>query len=654
MIPFALPQNRMLALSLLCICLSLPVHRTQAQAQAQAQEYLASFRDTDISEFINTVSQNLNKTIIIDPAVKGQISVKSYEKLTSDEYYQFFLSVLEVYGFAVVHGDKNVLKVVPSRNASGVTTPMLTKKNGGGADQLVSQLVSLKYQSAKEIAPLLKPVTEATGGSSIIPVSGNVLLITGRARVVERMTEIISSVDVSEDNDVDRIKLGNASAKELVDTLSKLINAGKNNTTTTRNVQVAADERTNTLLIAGDSNGRREISSLARSLDEKRSENAGSRVIFLQHAKAENILEVLTGMGTGGGKSSGDTPASTVSVTTMSDVIIKADAWTNALIIKAPQKEMDDLDAVITRLDIRRPQVLVEAIMVEIQDSEGLAFGVQWFNKNAGGVSYPGTGNPVGSLAPGAVGSALADATGLATGFYRGNWSGLFTALQKSNQSNILATPSIVTLDNKEAEFTVGQEVPVLTGTQSNQGGETLYNTVERKNVGIKLKVRPQISKGDTVMLEIEQEVSSVVEQASTDNLGPKFDTRFVKNTVLVNSGNTVVVGGLLDNSNSDSRSAVPLLGNIPVLGHLFRSDDTKKSKRNLMLFIRPTVIRDNEGYTDLTENRTERFRQNVPEQTTSQKALNSLNSELHQPDAKSYTFRMVKRDIEAFYRGRG
>ena len=618
----------------------------------QAQEYMASFRNTDIGEFINTVSQNLNKTIILDPAVKGQVSVKSYEKFDDDQYYQFFLSVLEVYGYAVVSADNNVLKVVPIKNAGGVNGPVSTKKIVGGADEIVSRLITLKNSSAKEVAPLLRPVSEATGGGIVTPVSGNVLLITGRAGVVERLSEIVMSVDVSEDKDVDRIKLGNASARQLVDTLSNLINAGKNGTADARNVRMVADERTNSLLIAGDTAGRRQITMLARTLDEHKEKNTGARVIFLQHAKAENILDVLTGMGSSGQSTSGSEASTGIkSVSSMTDVILKADPQTNALIIRAPQNEMDDLESIVTRLDISRPQVLVEAIIVEIQDSEGMQVGVQWFNKNAGGTRYPDTGTPVDKLKPGGVGDALAGATGLATGFYRGNWSGLFTALQNSNQSNILATPSIVTMDNKEAEFTVGQEVPVLTGQQSNQSGDSLFNTVQRKSVGIKLKVRPQISKGDAVLLDIEQEVSSVAKNADSEKLGPSFDTRFVKNSVLVNSGSTVVVGGLLDSSNNEGRSSVPLLGKIPFLGALFSSDDNKKSKRNLMLFIRPSVIRNEEGYTDLTERRSQAFRQNLPDTPQDNQTLKSLDSVLNASGAKSYALQMIERDIASFYR---
>lgn len=624
-----------------------------ASSPLHAQEYIASFRNTDIGEFINTVSQNLNKTIILDPAVKGQVSVKSYEKLNDAQYYQFFLSVLEVYGYAVVNADNNVLKVVPVKNAGGVNGPITPLKTGGGSDQIVSRLLTLKYSSAKEVAPLLRPVSEATGGGIITPVSANILLITGRAAVVERISEIVTSIDVSEDKDVDRIKLGNASARQLVDTLSNLITAGKNGTAEARNVRMVADERTNSLLIAGDTAGRRQITMLARTLDEHKEKNTGARVIFLQHAKAENILEVLTGMGSAGQSASGsEASASMKTVSSMTDVILKADPQTNALIIRAPQNEMDDLESIITRLDISRPQVLVEAIIVEIQDSQGLQVGVQWFNKNAGGTRYSDTGAPIDKLTPGGMGDALAGVTGLATGFYQGNWSGLFTALQNNSQNNILATPSIVTMDNKEAEFTVGQEVPVLTGTQSNQSGDSLFNTVQRKSVGIKLKVRPQISKGDAVLLEIEQEVSSVAQKVETDKLGPSFDTRFVKNSVLVNSGSTVVVGGLLDSSNSEGSSSVPLLGRIPILGALFRSDDSKKAKRNLMLFIRPSVIRNETGYTDLTQRRSQAFRQNLPENTRDSQTFVTLDNALNAPDEKNYALQMVERDIVSFYQG--
>lgn len=329
----------------------------------------------------------------------------------------------------------------------------------------------------------------------------------------------------------------------------------------------------------------------------------------------------------------------------MKNVVIKADAQTNALIINATPDLLRDLEQVITQLDIRRAQVLVEAIIVEVQDDDNLSLGVQWSNQHGGGSNFPDTG----ASASNAIASSLKGVTGLATGFYRGNWSGLFTALRTNNQNDILATPSIVTLDNMEAEFSVGQEVPVLSGSQTTTG-DNIFRTVDRKSVGIKLKVKPQINKGDSVLLEIEQEVSSVAAKApsGTGDLGATFNTRTVKNAVMVGSNNIVVVGGLLDSTSQDITSKVPLLGDIPGVGFLFRSTTQKMVKRNLMLFIRPTIIREQDSYTDLSEQRLDKFQQeqNRDRPASGQRINENLNNVLS--DGRS--LQDLRNDVSAFY----
>lgn len=312
---------------------------------------------------------------------------------------------------------------------------------------------------------------------------------------------------------------------------------------------------------------------------------------------------------------------------------IRADEQSNALIINAPKHIMRDLASVITQLDTRRPQVLVEAIIAEVSDADGLSFGVQWMNTHGGGTNFQSiAGASVTNIPDKGMPKTLSSVSGLAAGFYRGNWAGLLTALQSENRNNILATPSIVTLDNVEAEFIVGQEVPVLTGSQTT-AGDNVYNTVERKNVGIKLKVIPQINQGDSVRLDIEQEVSSVSSAAVNSELGPTFDTRNVRNAVLVRSGSTVVVGGLLDTMNSDVTNQVPFLGKIPLIRHLFGVTSHKASKRNLMLFIRPTIIREQDIYTDISDHSLTTFKQHDSDGKTdlkmSQRLQQSLN--LHQ-----------------------
>jgi general secretion pathway protein D len=564
----------------------------------QADEYDASFKNAEIGEFINTVSKNLRKTIILDPSVKGHISVRSHEVLDEEQYYQFFLSVLDVYGFSVLNMKNGVLKVVPSKNAKSGVIPL--SKNGEirAGDELITRVVPLQFVTAKDLAPLLRQLNDAAAGSVVHYDPSNVLLMTGRAAVIEQLVAIVESVDLPDDHSVDKIILDNAAAPQVAELLNNLHSKAA--------AKAVADSRTNALLISGEASARQSLLAAARELDAKQVRRSNAKVIYLKHAKAENLLEVLTGINPQGDtRTEGGTAIPAISV--MKDVVVKADKHTNSLVINAPPESVAELEHVIQLLDIDRAQVLVEAIIVEVEDADGLALGVQWFNQRGGGTQFTDTGTPVTGISAGGMGEALAKMNGLAAGFYRGNWSGLFTALQTNSENNILATPSIVTLDNMEAEFTVGQDVPVLTGSQTTSG-DNIYQTVSRRSVGIKLKVKPQISKGNAVMMEIEQEVSSVSEAASKDNLGPTFNTRTVRNAVQVSSGNTVVVGGLLDNSGSRVTNSVPLLGKIPLVGGLFRYQSEKSSKRNLMLFIRPTIIRSQADYSVSTEAQRNKF----------------------------------------------
>jgi len=374
-------------------------------------------------------------------------------------------------------------------------------------------------------------------------------------------------------------------------------------------------------------------------------------VIYLKYAKAQSLLEVLNGVSSSlpDGQPATAAGGAVPSVAMMKNVVIKANQQTNALIINAAPDLLRDLEQVITQLDIRRAQVLVEAIIVEVQDADGMSLGVQWFNQYVGGTNFPETGAPVADMQPGGIGEALGKVSGLAAGFYHGNWAGLFTALQTTGRNNILATPSIVTLDNMEAEFNVGQDVPALSGSQTTSG-DNVFNTVERKSVGIKLKVKPQINQGDSVLLEIEQEVSSVDTQTGNNALGPTFNTRTVRNAVLVGSNNTVVVGGLLDTTHSDQDSGVPVLSRIPLIGNMFSATSQKTAKRNLMLFIRPTIIREQDGYNQVSDSRLTKFKQQQAEGDANDRLGQTLTEQLALPQ-NTRALSEIQRDIDAFYR---
>lgn len=586
--------------------------------QAMAAEFSASFKNTDIQEFINTVGKNLNKTIIVDPSVRGKINVRSYDLLNDDQYYQFFLSVLDVYGFAVVPMDNGTLKVVRSNTAKTSGIPVVDDAAPGSGDEMVTRVVPVRNVSVRELAPLLRQLNDNAGGGNVVHYEpSNVLLITGRAMVVNRLVDIVRRVDKAGDQDVDIVRLKYASATEIVRLVTALTkDEGKTGMGSLLTPKVVADDRTNSVVVSGEPKARQRVLQMIRQLDKDQQSDGNTKVYYLKYAKAKNLMEVLTGVS----KSIQDKKTPGGQATNNDKKLsIEADEQTNSLVITAQPDTMQELEKVIARLDIRRAQVLVEAIIVEVANGNDAQFGIQWGNSNAGMVQFAdSTTSPIPvSTFVDAIGdspsdsstASLAGLSGAALGFYHGDWFGLVTALKTDSKSDVLATPSLSTMDNQEAEFNVGQEVPVLTGSQTSTDSSTVYNTVERKTVGTKLKFKPQINEGDSVLLEIEQEVSSVDSTSANSSLGSTFNVRTIKNTVLVKSGETVVLGGLLDEKTNEVVSKVPVLGDIPVLGELFKSTSTDKTKRNLMVFIRPVILRDPVTYSGISNSKYTMFR---------------------------------------------
>jgi len=401
------------------------------------------------------------------------------------------------------------------------------------------------------------------------------------------------------------VPLRYASAKELSDMLNNLNNEEqKGQNAPQLATKVVADDETNSLIISGTEDARARTRSLVGQLDREQNNEGNTRVFYLKYANASKVVPVLTGIGEQLKDKSGAAKGKTTSAG--NDLNITADEATNSLVITAQPNVMNSLEKVIDKLDIRRPQVLVEAIIAEVQDGSGLDLGVQWTGKH-GGVQFGSTGLPISQIKNGTMkGTSF---TGLATGFFNGDFGALMTALSTDGKNDILSTPSVVTLDNKEASFNVGQDVPVLAGSQTTSG-DNVFNSVERKTVGTKLKIVPQINDGDIIHLKIEQEVSSV-DASSTDDasLGPTFNTRTINNEVMVHSGQTVVLGGLMENVTRQNVSKVPLLGDLPLVGQLFRYTSQDTSKRNLMVFIHTTVLRDDDTYSASSKEKYDQIR---------------------------------------------
>ncbi|EJN6827185.1 type II secretion system protein GspD [Vibrio cidicii] len=591
---------------------------------AWASEFSASFKGTDIQEFITIVGRNLEKTIIVDPSVRGKIDVRSYDVLNEEQYYSFFLNVLEVYGYAVVEMENGVLKVVKSKDSKTSAIPVVGDDTVKG-DNVITRVVAVRNVSVRELSPLLRQLIDNAGAGNVVHYDpANIILITGRAAVVNRLAEIIKRVDQAGDTEVEVIELKNASASEMVrivDALNKSQDA--KNTPANLLPKLVADERTNSILISGDPKVRERLKNLIEKLDVEMATKGNNRVVYLKYAKAEDLVDVLKGVSDNlqAEKNSGQKTAGSQ----RNDVVIAAHQGTNSLVLTAPPDIMIALQEVISQLDIRRAQVLIEALIVEMAEGDGINLGVQWGSLESGAlIQYGNSGAQIGQVMIGleeakdttntkavynsdgeflrnetttdkgdysTLASALSGVNGAAMSLVMGDWTALISAVASNSNSNILSSPSITVMDNGEASFIVGEEVPVLTGSSASSNNDNPFQTVERKEVGIKLKVVPQINEGDSVQLNIEQEVSNVL--GANGAVDVRFAKRQLNTSVIVQDGQMLVLGGLIDERALESESKVPLLGDIPILGHLFKSTSTQVEKKNLMVFIKPTIIRD-------------------------------------------------------------
>ena len=587
--------------------------------------YSASFEKADIKEFIRTVSANLNRTIIIDPAVRGEVTIRAYEQLNRQQYYKMFLSVLSVHGFAAVEDENGLVKIIPDKNARTSSIPVVAGKKLGdqvahGGDEMVTWVLPVNHVPVRELSPILRQLVDSSG-SVVHYDPSNILILSGRANNLERVAEVVRRIDQAGMRNVQIVQLFHASASEM-ERILMAIYAGQGQKPNGMPPIIVSNEANNQIILSADAQTLQRMKSLLLQMDAERKSTGNIRVFYLHYAKAEDLKKVLDGVGKmliASGSSSKSASG---------DYSIEVHEQTNALVVTARPDVMQAMESVIERLDIRRAQVMVEAIIVEVADGDGINLSFQLANEDGTSMMQfqDGSSVPIGEILMGmkeaegekgstvwdpetdkyitnpdtngdytALAAALAKVSGAAFSITSGDWTALLQAVTTSSQSNVLATPSLLTLDNEEASFIVGDEVPTLTGSTPSSGNDNPYQTIERKEVGVKLTVTPQINAGDAVKLTIEQEVSSVNGRTPID---VTFATRKVKTSVMVKTGDTVVIGGLLDENVQESVSKVPLLGDIPILGHLFRSTSSKKVKKNLMVFLRPTIIRD-----DLTMN---------------------------------------------------
>lgn len=598
---------------------TLAVFLLAANSFAQETTITPNFKDADIREIVEAVSAVTGDNYVIDPRVNAQnVTMLSSTPMSPEAFYEAFLSILEVHQYiAVKSGD--VIKILPNAAARQYGAPLNTQAPGG-YDDLVTQVIQLQNVGATALVPILRPLIPQYG-HLVAHQGSNILIISDRAGNVARILSIVRRIDLSNDDDVEVVPLQHASAAEVVRVLTSLTQAPRADGAPVT-TSLVADARTNSILIGGDKAGRLKLRTLVAHLDTPLEDGGDTQVRYLRYADAEELSTKLQqqyagatpgagAAGAAGGAAAGGNPNQQVNVW--------ADTQTNALIVNAPPKIMRSMMTIVDKLDIRRAQVLVEAIVVEVVADRTAELGVTWAVQGASSnapISLtnfpsfgPGVAQLAGAIGGGGDGGTTTDPSGLiGDGVTFGvgrlsdtgvSFAAVLRALQGDADTNILSTPSVVTTDNEEATLNVGQEVPFVTGSFTNTGGQggavNPFQTVQRQQVGLELIITPQINEGNSLLLDIRQEISSIA-QSSEGAVDLITNQRIIETTVIIDDGQILVLGGLIEDALREAEQKVPILGNIPVLGALFRAQRTQAVKTNLLVFIRPKILRDEVG----------------------------------------------------------
>ena len=597
---------------------------------AVAQDFTVNLKDTDIQEFIEFVADVTETTIVVDPSVKGKVKVISSKPVSKAELYDLFLSILDVHGYTAVRSGA-VVRVIPNKNARSAPVDVISGTSVIN-DEYVTQVIRLENVSAAKLIPVLRPLVPQQAHMAAYAPSNAIIISDIRANI-NRLEEIIARMDQSAVKETEIIKLKYGVATDVVEMLKTLerSRAGEG-ADANDEATLVADKRTNSVVVTADELSIERIKDLIDYLDIPLEQSGNVRVMYLEYADATEVAEVLTrvmqNLSRLDDEATGRNRSANASKST-----IEADAGTNSLIITADTDEMAALEAVIARLDIRRAQVLVEAIIVEMELVEGRELGLQWLFANDSGLYGSNISTSAAQQGRNAtiaqaiipedsasedigvrdLAGALSQVPGTTFGWGvvdQGlTMTTILNALESQGNANILSTPSLLTLDNEEAFITVGQQVPFVTGSYTNTGAANgvanPFQTIQRENVGVTLQVTPQINEGDSVVMDIVQEVSSISQQvlSASDVI---TNERKIETKVLAKDGDIVVLGGLVKDDIQDSQQGVPLLSDIPVLGRLFRSDVVSVTKSNLLVFIRSTIIRDD---ADLAGATAEKYR---------------------------------------------
>ncbi len=630
-----------------------------AYAPVIAQTTL-NLRDADVRAFIQDASRVTGRNFIIDGRVQGKVTVVSDRPLSRSEYFEVFLSTLRANGLVAIPTSNGAYRIQPAETAAA--QPGKIGLSGAARNQFITEVFRLRSIEASSAVDTLRPLVSREG-SVTANRGANSLVVADYADNIRRIRSLLQRID-SDGASTELIALKNANARDLATSLQQLITGSSGGGENARGgVAIVAIDSSNSLALRGDRGTVSRFAAIARDLDKRAASGAEVRVIWLQHADAAKLLPVLQQLvgqaaissgseGSSTGSTASATPAAAAVATPSSGgrnaPVIARYEGANAIIISAPSDMQRTLGDVVRQLDTRREQVLVEAIIVEISDTAARKLGVQFLLGGKPGSNIPfaatnysnaapniltiagavaardlntttttingnttttTTNNPVSDqLAQAAVNSVLG-AAGAFGGFAtnvgnNGIFGAIINAVQQDNKSNILSTPSVVTLDNQEAKILVGQEVPITTGEKLGGNFDNAFRTVQRQNVGIQLEVKPQVNEGDAIKLFIRQEVSSIAGPVTNNGSDLILNKREIQTTVTVDDGQIVALGGLLDDNERRTIEKIPLLGDIPGLGQLFRSRAKSREKTNLMVFIRPTILRNAEDARKLAERR--------------------------------------------------
>ncbi|MCH2159678.1 MAG: type II secretion system secretin GspD [Oleiphilaceae bacterium] len=614
-------MNNLKRISLRALLLSFAL-LVSSFTHSQEQTWKVNLKDADIRAFVSQVADITGYSFVIDPRVKGKVTVVSNAEMSKDAVYEMFLSVLGVHGFAAIPGT-GVIKIVQQNNAKQeASNDALFKRTPN--EQIVTRVIQVNNANALELVPILRPMVAKYGHLAGVA-AANALIISDHVANIKRISKIIDELDSPSKYELEVIQLQEAWVGDMVKLLEELAPSelgaaakGKG----ANKFSVVADQRSNRLILRGDEPFREKMRVLIMKLDQPSSTGGKTKVVRLKHADAEEIADLLSGLM---GDIVSEEAADKGNAAPKAEASVYADEGLNALVIRAEPSLLQELEGVIDELDVRRAQVLIEAAIVEIQDNTDNKLGVQWALYDQG-ASVPGVftnfneiglsaanvigalvdqdNDPNGDLDPTLLGSP---STGITIGIGEESrngvsWGALVQALEGDAGANVLSTPKVITMDNQESSIIVGENIPIITGQSSSGGAGTSdpFTTIEREDVGVKLIVTPSISEGDLVRLEIEQEISGV--SPSTAGADIITTKRQIKTNVLADDGETIVLGGLIRDDVQVSESKVPLLGDIPLLGNLFKSTSKVVTKQNLLVFLRPTILRDKASTRAVTE----------------------------------------------------